>query len=142
MKKRISGRGIIIEGDSVYLMFRRKLKDDGEIKEYYIVPGGGKKKTETLEEAVIREIKEEFSVDVKINGYVGKDENDKTVAHFFDCSIINGVLKLGGEELKKCSNENYYEIRKVNIKSLEEIDILSPEMIIKAYNKEYLNLKH
>lgn len=142
MKKRISGRGIIIEGDSVYLMFRRKLKDDGVIKEYYIVPGGGKKKLETLEEAVIREIKEEFSVDVKINGYVGKDENDKTVAHFFSCSIINGVPKLGGEELKKCSNEKYYEIRKVNIKSLGEIDILSSEMIIKAYNKEYMNFKH
>ena len=97
MEKRVSSRGIIIEDDNVYAMFRRRIKDDGIIKEYYVIPGGGINENETLEENVIREMKEDFSVDVKIKGYLGKDESDETIAHFFSCSIINGTPKLGWE---------------------------------------------
>ena len=66
MLKRISSRAIIIEGNSLYTIFRKKIKDDGSIKEYYVLLGGGKEANETLEENVIREIKEEFSVAAKI----------------------------------------------------------------------------
>jgi len=52
MEKRISSRGIIIEDDYVYLMFRRRIKDDGSFKEYYVIPGGGINEGETLEENV------------------------------------------------------------------------------------------
>ena len=138
MEKRISSRGIIIENGSVYAMFRRRIKDDGTVKEYYVIPGGGINENETLEENVIREMKEEFSVDVKINGYLGKDESDETIAHFFSCTIINGKPKLGGEELERCTEKNYYEIRKVSIEDLNKVDILSTDMIIKAYKEEYI----
>lgn len=50
MEKRVSSRGIIIDNDTVYAMFRRKIKDDGTIKEYYVIPGGGINENETLEE--------------------------------------------------------------------------------------------
>ncbi|NLV90124.1 MAG: NUDIX domain-containing protein [Tenericutes bacterium] len=138
MEKRVSSRGIIIEDDNVYAMFRRRIKDDGIIKEYYVIPGGGINENETLEENVIREMKEEFSVDVKIKGYLGKDESDETIAHFFSCSIINGTPKLGGEELERCTEQNYYEIRKVAIEDLDKVDILSTDMIMKAFKEEYI----
>ena len=138
MEKRVSSRGIIIEDDNVYAMFRRRIKDDGTIKEYYVIPGGGINENETLEENVIREMKEEFSVDVKIKGYLGKDESDETIAHFFSCSIINGTPKLGGEELERCTEQNYYEIRKVAIEDLDKVDILSTDMIMKAFKEEYI----
>ena len=138
MEKRISSRGIIIEDDYVYAMFRRRIKDDGTIKEYYVIPGGGIEKNETLEENLLREMKEEFSVDVKINGYLGKDEGEDSIANFFSCSIINGTPTLGGEEKERCAENNYYEIRKVPIKDLDKIDILAKDMIMKAYNKEYI----
>ena len=138
MEKRVSSRGIIIEDGKVYAMFRRRIKDDGTIKEYYVIPGGGIKENETLEENVIREMKEEFSVDVKIKGYLGKDESDETIAHFFSCSIINGTPKLGGEELERCTEQNYYEIRKVAIEDLDKVDILSTNMIMKASKEEYI----
>ena len=138
MKKRVSSRGIIIDNDCVYLMFRRRIKDDVTIKEYYSIPGGRAEDNETLEDAVIREIKEEFSVDIKIDGYLGKDEGDDSIAHFFLCSITNGIPCLGGEELERCTESNYYEIRKVPIKDLDKVDILSVDMIKKAYNKEYI----
>lgn len=138
MEKRVSSRGIIIEDGKVYAMFRRRIKDDGTIKEYYVIPGGGINENETLEENVIREMKEEFSVDVKIKGYLGKDESDETIAHFFSCSIINGTPKLGGEELERCTEQNYYEIRKVAIEDLDKVDILSTNMIMKASKEKYI----
>ena len=141
MDKRVSSRGIIIEDGSVYAMFRRRIKDDGTVKEYYVIPGGGIEENETLEENVIREMKEEFSVDVKIDGYLGKDEGEDTIAHFFACSIVNGIPCLGGEELERCTESNYYEIRKVSINNLDKVDILSVDMIIKAYRGEYTELK-
>ena len=140
MDKRVSSRGIIIEDNCVYAMFRRKIKDNGTVKEYYVIPSGGTEENETLDENVIRKMKEEFSVDIKIEGYLGKDEGEDSIAHFFACSIVNGTPCLGGEELKRCTESNYYEIRKVAINDLDKVDILSTDMIIKAYNKEYTEL--
>ena len=136
MNKRVSSRGIIIENDYVYLMFRRRIKENGEMKEYYVIPGGGINENETLEENVKREVKEEFSVDVKINGYIGKDESKETIANFFSCSIISDTPKLGGEELDRCTESNYYEVRKVKIEDLDKIDVMGKDMIIKAFNKK------
>lgn len=70
--------------------------------------------------------------------YLGKDESDETIAHFFSCSIINGTPKLGGEELERCTQQNYYEIRKVAIEDLDKVDILSTDMIMKAFKEEYI----
>ena len=136
MNKRVSSRDIIIENDYVYLMFRRRIKENGEMKEYYVIPGGGINENETLEENVKREVKEEFSVDVKINGYIGKDESEETIANFFSCSIISDTPKLGGEELDRCTESNYYEVRKVKIEDLDKIDVMGKDMIIKAFNKK------
>lgn len=105
MLKRISSRGIIIEDNFVYLMFRRRILEDGIIKEYYVVPGGGINEGKTLQENIIRELKEELSAGVKINGYIGKDENKESIAYFFSCTIINGTPKLGGEELEWCTEK-------------------------------------
>ena len=140
MNKRVSSRGIIIENDYVYFMFRRRIKENGKIKEYYVIPGGGINENETLEENVKREVKEEFSVDVKINGYIGKDESEETIANFFSCSIISGTPKLGGEELDRCTESNYYEVRKVKIEDLDKIDVMGKDMIIKAFNKVYISV--
>lgn len=139
MKKRVSSRGIIIVGDSIYTMFRRKVDEDGTVKEYYVIPGGGINENETLEENLKRELEEEFSVMVSVDGYLGCQETEKTVEHFFSCSIVEGVPTLGGEEKERCSEENYYEVRKVALADLDNIDISFTDMIWKAYNNEYIN---
>lgn len=141
MSKRISSRGIIIDDDSVIAMFRRRIKDDGTVKEYYVIPGGGIEEGETLQENVIRELKEEFGVDVKVLGFLGTDESEDSIANFFHCEIINGEPRLGGPELERCCEQNYYEIRKVKIKELDNVDILSKDMIMKAYNNEYTEIE-
>ena len=140
MDKRISVRGIIIEDDEVYTIFRRKIRNNGVVNEYYVIPGGGMKREETLQEALKRELKEELSIDVDIIGYLGLDEGENSIAHFFKCRIVDGLPMLGGEELERCSRENYYEVRKVNIHNLDNIDMLAKDMVMKAYNNEFVKL--
>ena len=139
MNKRISSRAIIIENNELLVMFRRKIKDN-EIKEYYAIPGGGKEPNETLEENVIRELNEEFCVDIKILGYLGKKEYDNAIEHFFACSIVNGIPKLGGEELDRNTPENYYEVRKISLTEALNSNINSKDMITLAINKKYIDI--
>ena len=141
MEKRISSRAIIIENDELLVMFRRKIKDNKTI-EYYAIPGGGKETNETLEENVIRELNEEFCVDIKILGYLGKKEYDNAIEHFFNCSIVNGTPKLGGEELDRNTPENYYEVRKISLKEALNSDINAKDMIELGINKKYTNIEY
>lgn len=129
MSKKISSRGIIIEDNYIYTMFRRKIID-GVVFEYYVIPGGKVEKDETLIETLIRELKEEFSVDIDILEYVGKNENDTSIAYFYKCNIKSGTPRLGGEEKERCSKENYYEIRKVKITEIENINIFPKDLIL------------
>ena len=137
--KRVSARGIIIVDDKVYLMFRRRKNNDGSYREYYVVPGGGIDEGEDVLDAVKRELREEFSVLVNVLGKVGCDENDTSIANFYSLEITSGTPLLGGEEKEKCSDENYYEIRLVDINKLDEIDVTGKDYILKAYKKEYIN---
>lgn len=140
MEKRVSARAIIIEGNEVLTMFRRKKKDDGSYKEYYVIPGGGVEDGEKLEETCIREIKEEYNVDIKVLGYLGSDEKETTIGHFFHAEIIDGVPTLGGEESARNNPDNYYEIRRINIDKLDDYDIDAKEFINKAKNCEYIGV--
>lgn len=123
MEKRVSSRAIIIEDNKLLAMFRRKIKNDGSVKEYYVIPGGG------LEENVIRELKEEFSVDIEVIKFLGTEEYDDTIANYFLCKIVNGTPKLGGEELERMTKENYYEIKYIDLKEIDCYDINAKKLI-------------
>ena len=131
MKKRVSSRAIIIEDNKLLTMFRRKVKKDGSVKEYYVIPGGGLEENETLEENVIRELKEEFNVDIEIVKFLSTEEYEDTIANYFLCKIVNGTPKLGGEELERMTSENYYEIRYIDLKDIDNYDINAKDIIKK-----------
>jgi len=77
-------------------------------------------------------MKEEFLVDVDVLNYLGSDETDESIANFFLCKIINGIPKLSGEELERCSENNYYEIRKVKLSDLDKINVLGKKYDFKG----------
>ncbi|HHW68814.1 MAG TPA: C26 family cysteine hydrolase domain-containing family [Tenericutes bacterium] len=136
--RKIISRGVIIEKDYFYAIFGRKVDEFGNEKEYYVIPGGGIEEDESLEENIIRELKEELSVDVKIIGYLGSDQNKNTISHFFRCEIINGKPILTGEESKKNNKNNYYEIVKLNFNEIDKIDINSKNLIKNAFQEKYV----
>ena len=121
--KRINGRAIIIDGDEILLMFRRKIKN-GITKEYYAIPGGGLEENETLEECVKREIKEEFNLEIEVKEQLGIVEDEKNIGYIYNCSIISGTPKLGGEELEQNNESNYYEVRKIKLSEIDNYNIL------------------
>lgn len=129
MEKRVSSRAIIIEDGKLLTMFRRKIKKDGSIKEYYVIPGGGLEEEETLEENVIRELKEEFNVDIEVVKFLGTEEYDDTIANYFLCKIVSGTPKLSGEELERMTSENYYEIRYIDLNDIDNYDINAKDII-------------
>lgn len=92
--KRIISRGIIINGDNHVLIHHLKRDDIFGKFSYYETPGGGVDEGETVEEAVIREAKEETGYDIEILADLGLviDEyrliNRTNENHFFLCRTI------------------------------------------------------
>lgn len=130
----VCGRAIIFEDDNVILLYRKKVKDN-VTKEYYAIPGGHQEANETIEDCVIREIKEEYNVDIKIIKKLGVEDDMGRISHLYYAKIVNGTPKLGGEELEHNNPSNYYEIQRININDLDKYEILekNKEYIRKAY---------
>lgn len=135
---RVSSRAVIIENNKVLVMFRRKIKD-GVTKEYFVIPGGGIDEGETLEQNVARELKEEMNIDINIKGYLGVIQDDATTQHYFHCEITNGVPCLGGEELERMTQDNYYEPMFVDIQELENSGFYAIQMVKNALSETYTN---
>lgn len=134
--KRKSGRAVLIDNDSVILMYRNRLKDN-KLIEYYGIPGGGIEKGESSKEATIREIKEELGLNIEIKEFLGMVEDKHNIGYVYSTNILGGNLKLGGEELDQNNPNNYYEIRKIKISELDKYNILeeNKNLIRKAYDK-------
>ena len=140
--RRDTARAIILTEDEkdIYLLYRKKRKGN-KVLTYYAIPGGKIEENETPEQAVIREIKEEFMVDIKLLGYLGENPTKNGVDYHYHAKIISGTPRLGGEEKEENNENNYYEIRKLALKNLsqDKINILPINIsyIEKALKKEY-----
>lgn len=92
--KRTRVAGIIPMENGYALMHRENVKNH-PIGNYYTIPGGGLEEGETIEEGTIREIKEEFGIDVKIVKQLYYLENDTMDEYFFLCEYISGEMGTG-----------------------------------------------
>ena len=109
--------GIIIKDNQILLM--RRIKNG---QEYFVFPGGGIEQNESTEEAVIRELKEEFDIDVKIDKLAFQIENQGNEEYYFLIKEFSGIPKLSGEEKKRMNEDNqYYPFWR----SLDEVKSLS-----------------
>ena len=95
--KRIRVAGIIPMEDGIALMHRKDVTKRKDFQEYYTFPGGGLEEGESLEEGAIREIKEEFGIEVKVikKLYEMKSEKFDQLEVFFLCEYINGEFGTG-----------------------------------------------
>jgi 8-oxo-dGTP pyrophosphatase MutT (NUDIX family) len=109
---------VLDDKDNVLLLHRLK---PGE--EYYVVPGGGVDPGETPEQAAVRELKEETGLDVTLGEKIGQTEADGNYQYFYVSRSWSGTPALGGEELKRQSPTNIYDLIWMPIKKLSEIDL-------------------
>ena len=121
--KRISARGFVITEKGLAVIFRRKINEKG-VKEYYVIPGGGIDEGEDIIEGLKRELKEELDIEVEVNDLAFKVETDERIEYFYNCKYISGDFKLNGEELDRMSDSNYYEPTFIEIKDINNYDIM------------------
>jgi len=58
---KIRATGVVRNGNKILMIHRFR-----DVKEYYVLPGGKMEEGETVEEAVLRELMEETSVNAKL----------------------------------------------------------------------------
>jgi 8-oxo-dGTP pyrophosphatase MutT (NUDIX family) len=122
----------IIIDNKIFLIHRIK---DGH--SYYILPGGGVEHGESPLNAVIREIKEELNIDVKILKKLIEFKNRGQMEFYYLADNFSGNLKVIGDSL--LSNNIKDEGLWLGIDLLDSINLL-PEKI-KIFLIDYFRKK-
>lgn len=122
--------GIVVKDKKILMIHRIR---DGY--EYWVFPGGHRRKGEGSKMVVVREIEEETSVIVKSPKLVFEfhDYNKKVSEYYFVCQWKSGKEpSLKGEEKARNSKENYYEPVWIDFNKFGKINVLP------VYTKEWV----
>ena len=116
--------GAIRKGDTYFIAKRGKGIDEG----FWEFPGGKIEANETREQALVRELKEELAVDVKVENFLCTINYDypnfHLTMHCFYCSIVKGELTLLEHQSAKWLKVNELDSVKWLPADIEVIEIL------------------
>lgn len=136
-----ASRAIIIHGDGILLMFRHQLKPSWEVKKYYVTIGWWVEWSETSEETLHREVMEEAWIEVDIidiitvYNYDMKWPNNDILRYVTDVYLCKNkgdtffqTKELDGPESLAYSDDNVFEIQKINWNQLPELNLIPIDM--------------
>jgi len=117
----IRASAIIIWNNKILLIHRKK-----EGKEYWVFPGGGIEEGETGEETILREIEEETGLTGKNARLAFLDLHpwDKKEHPFYFVEVKGGKVKLGGPEVERNSENNWYNPEWVSLATVNNLNLL------------------
>ena len=126
-------RAVVVHNKQILIIHRFK---DGT--EYYVLPGGHIEDGETPEITVLRELKEETSIDSRI---VKKLEvivdSEQNTHHIYLCEYISGIPKLeeGSSEIEDTTHKNIYIPKWVDLDKLSLLPMWPKEagLFLKNY---------
>lgn len=114
------------------LIVIKRIKGNSESrKEYYTIPGGGQEEGETIEEATLREIKEEIGIEIELTNKCYVLELQGRKQYFFVAKYKSGQIGSGtGPEMTNLDYERYgaYIPEIISIEEIKNIKLL-PEKI-------------
>ena len=131
---RVRVAAIVVQDDEILLV--RHVKHG---KTYWLLPGGGVKYGETLEEALVREIEEETNLDVVVerpvmmNDSVPPDRHRHVMNICFTARITGGTLQTEDSEVLK-------EVRFVPIDDVTDLPLFYPDIrtpLLDAYSRGF-----
>ena len=116
--------GIIKSGEKIFAIGRGY----GEFKGFWEFPGGKIEANETREQALVRELKEELAVEIKVENFLCTINYDypsfHLTMHCFYCAIIKGELTLLEHQSAKWLKVNELDSVKWLPADIEVIEIL------------------
>jgi mutator protein MutT len=125
-------RGIVKIEDSYLLIHRKKLQEDGTLREYYVIPGGKQEKLETDEETLIREMKEEVGIKISVGDKLFSLESsyDDSVQIFYSCNYVSGEIGTGdGEEkYREYKEGELFQVELVPSQKISSINLVPIEI--------------
>lgn len=110
--------GLVIKDGNVLLM---KQTYNGD--EFYNIPGGAVEEDETIEEACIREVMEEFNIRVSVKRLIYIIDSPSRINFVFDCEYIDGEIELGGPEKDRMNEQDMYEVCWLDISKISSINL-------------------
>ena len=121
--KRVSA--IIIESEKILLMHRIKPDSD-----YFVLPGGSVEENEDNISALIREIREETSLEIEVDKLLWQVNNefDERTQYIYLASKYSGNLELGSPEKDRQSEDNKYVLEWRDIKDLKTVKFFPSEI--------------
>lgn len=125
-------QGAIIQNDQI-LLIRHREHETG--RSYWILPGGGREPGETEEECILREMKEETGLDVKIMSIIMDEAShpDAVYRYFktFLCKLVTGEASPGYEPEPEAAA--WYSIDEVKWFDLHDESGWNPELVSDSY---------
>ena len=128
--KNIRASAVVIHNNKVLLIHRIK---NGE--EYYVFPGGAVENNETIEETVLRELKEETSIKASIDKliYTWKSDKSDHKQYYYLCKYISGEPEIGKDSMEAMRMEkrmnDFYEPVWIQINNLNGLEVYPKELM-------------
>lgn len=106
----------------------------GTFKGFWEFPGGKREEGESGEEAILREIKEELSIDIKVEKFLGTIEYDYPEFHLvmdnYLCSISNGEIELSVHD----------DANRVDLNDINSVNWLPADLLVINLLREHFPL--
>ncbi|MBE5813495.1 MAG: NUDIX domain-containing protein [Clostridiales bacterium] len=103
----------------------------GNKEEYYTIPGGGQEEGESIEEATLREVREELGIEVELTDKFYELESQGRKQYFFVANYESGEIGSGnGEEMTNINYEKYgaYIPEIIPVEEIKNIKLLPQEI--------------
>ena len=138
-KIRVRVCGLIIENEKVLLLNHRGMNESGI---FWALPGGGVEQFESIENALIREIKEEINVEVKSIAYLKTTEFVRPPLHaieiFFKVELKTASqINLGFDPELADNQQLIYAYKWFSFDEVQELGINHAQKFLTELKKDY-----
>lgn len=129
----------VILKDAQVLLIHRIRNGDA----YHVFPGGGVEEGETWEDALIREIQEELTLDITEYELLitltdldipvnSSGESPRMDTNVYLVSDYSGVPEIGGPEKEKMNESNQYSLAWIKVSELKELPNIYPQAVLES----------